>query len=100
MIDGHHGTSPLVVHANAGETIRLDASQSKDPDGDVIQFLWWQQLEIGTARLTIDNAESSIANVHILADAAGQKLHLVCEVSDQGNFHLKGYQRIIIDIKK
>ena len=98
MIDGHHGPSPLVVHAKAGKTIRLDASHSKDPDDDVIQFLWWQQQEIGTAKLAIDNAESGIAHVHIPADAAGQKLHLVCEVSDQGDFHLKRYQRIIIDI--
>ena len=96
MIDGHHGPSPLVIHAKAGETIRLDASHSKDPDGDAIQFLWWLQQEIGTAKLTIDDAESSIAKVHIPADAAGQKLHLICEVGDQGAFHLKGYQRIII----
>ena len=97
VIDGHHGPSPLVIHAKAGETIRLDASQSKDPDGNAIQFLWWQQPEIGTAKLTIDNAGSSIINVHIPADAVGQTLHLVCEVSDQGAFHLKGYQRIIIE---
>ena len=88
----------MVIHAKAGETIRLDASHSKDPDGDIIQFLWWQQPEIGTAKLTIDNAEGNMINVRIPADAAGQKLHLVCEVSDQGAFFLKGYQRIIIDI--
>ena len=98
VIDGHHGPSPLVIHAKAGETIRLDASQSKDPDGDAIEFLWWQQPEIGTVKLTIDDAKRSIANVRIPADAAGQKLHLVCEVSDQGAFQLKSYIRIIIDI--
>ena len=63
-----------------------------------VKTLWWQQPEIGTAKLTIDDAERSIANVRIPADAAGQKLHLVCEVSDQGAFQLKSYIRIIIDI--
>ena len=94
--NGHNGPSPLVIHAKAGETIRLDASKSKDPDGNPIQFLWWQQQEIGTAMLAIDDANKSIINVRIPADAAGQTLHLVCEVSDSGAFSLKSYQRIII----
>ena len=94
--NGHNGPSPLVIHAKAGETIRLDASKSKDPDGNPIQFLWWQQPEIGTAMLAIDDANKSIINVRIPADAAGQTLHLVCEVSDSGAFSLKSYQRIII----
>ena len=100
VIGGHHGPSPLVVHAKAGETISLDASRSEDPDGDAIRFLWWQQPEIGTAKLIVDDAERSMVKVRIPADAAGQKLHLICEVSDQGAFHLKSYVRIIIDIDK
>ena len=99
VINGHHGPSPLTIHAKADETIRLDASHSKDPDGDAIQFQWWQQPEIGTGKLTIDNTERSIINVHIPGDAAGQKLHLICEVSDQGSYHLKSYIRIIIDVE-
>ena len=100
VINGHYGPSPLVIQAKAGETIRLNASQSFDSDKDILGFLWWQQPEIGTAKLTINDAESSKAAVYIPADAAGQRLHLVCEVSDQGPFHLKGYQRIIMDIDK
>ena len=100
IVNGHKGPSSLVIQAKAGETIRLDASKSKDPDGDVIQFLWWQQPEIGTAKLTIDDTEKSVINVRIPADAAGQTLHLVCEVSDNGTYSLKSYQRIIIQIDK
>jgi hypothetical protein len=98
MVNGHKGPSPLVLHAKAGESIRLDASHSKDPDGDDIQFLWWQQKEIGTATLAIDNAEKGIINVSIPADAAGQTLHIVCEVSDHGSYHLKSYQRVIVTV--
>ncbi len=97
VVNGHKGPSPLVLKVKAGETIRLDASRSTDPDGDAIHFQWWQQKEIGTVELSIDNAESSMVNVCIPADAAGQKLHLVCEISDRGAFHLKSYIRIIID---
>ena len=96
VVNAHKGPSPLVFHAKAGETIRLDASYSKDPDGNTIHFLWWQQPEIGKSKLTIVDAERSIINIRIPVDAAGQTLHLVCEVSDDGANHLKSYQRIII----
>ena len=99
VIDGHQGPSPLVLQAKAGDTLRLDASLSKDPDGDTIHFLWWQQPEMGTDILTIDDAGKSVVNVRIPADAAGQTLHLVCEVQDDGAFSLKSYQRIIIQTK-
>ena len=100
MVNGHKGPSPLVIKAKAGETIRLDASKSTDPDKDVIQFQWWQQKEIGTATLTIDDAKKGVVHVRIPADAAGQTLHLICEVSDNSVNHLKTYQRIIIAVKQ
>ena len=98
VVNGHKGPSPLVIRAKAGKTIRLNASKSTDPDGNDIRFLWWQQPEIGTAKLAISDAEKSIVNFRIPDDAAGQSLHVVCEVSDQGPFNLTSYQRIIINI--
>ena len=97
IINGHRGPSPLVIHAKAGETVRLDASKSYDPDDDDTLENWWQQPEIGTA--TLDIQGSDVAEVHIPQDAAGQMLHVVCEVSDQGPFLLKGYQRVIIVVE-
>jgi hypothetical protein len=87
-----------VLQTKAGDTIRLDASGSSDPDNDAIGFQWWQQPEIGTAKLTIGDAEHAVTTVNVPADAKGQTLHLVCEVYDQGAFNLRSYQRIIIVI--
>ena len=99
VVNGHKGPSPLVLHTKAGETIRLDASQSSDPDFNTIDFQWWQQPEIGKAKLSIDDADKPIINLRIPSDAAGQTLHLICEVGDRGPFNLKAYQRIIIVIQ-
>jgi hypothetical protein len=99
VVNGHQGPSPLVIHAKAGETIRLDASQSSDPDFNAIVFLWWQQPEIGTTKLIIKDTENPIINLNIPTDAAGQTLHLICEVSDKGSY-LRSYQRIIISIER
>ena len=99
VVNGHQGPSPLTLQAKAGETIRLDASKSSDPDFNTIAFQWWQQPEIGTAKLSIEDAESAVVNLHIPTNATGQALHFICEVSDKGASNLKSYQRIIISIE-
>ena len=91
--------APLRISAKAGDTIRLDASKSFDPDGDALSFLWWQQPEIGTTKVTIDQPDQSIAIVRIPADTNGDTIHLICEVHDDGPFHLVAYRRVIIVIK-
>ena len=99
MVNGHQGPSPFVLHVKAGENLRLDASQSSDPDFNDIDFLWWQQPEIGHTQLTINDAKEPVINLSIPDDAAGQTLHVICEVSDRGDFYLKSYQRIILVIE-
>ena len=92
--------APLRIIAKAGDTIRLDASKSSDPDGDALSFLWWQQPEIGTTKVTIDQSDQSIATVRIPTDTKDDTIHLICEVHDDGPFHLVAYRRIIIAIKR
>ena len=99
---GNHNPEVVVrstfINTQAGKTIVLDASRSYDPDGDTLTFLWWQQPEIGGTKLTINDADQSKATIHIPADAQGKTLHVICEVHDNGPFHLVAYRRVIINI--
>ena len=81
-------------------TIRMDASKSFDPDGNSLRFLWWQQPEIGTTEVTIEQSDQSIAILRIPADTKGDTVHLICEVHDDSPFRLVAYRRIIIVIER
>ena len=99
---GNHNPQVVVkghIKVKAGKKVRLDASQSFDPDGDALIFHWWQQSEIGTEKVAINDAEAPVTTLQIPADAAGQTLHIICEVHDSGPFHLVDYQRVVVVVK-
>ena len=99
IINRQKGLQPVRLKAKAGKTIRLDASKSKDPDGDTLSFRWWQQPEIGTFKAIITQTDQPKTNIQIPADADKGELHLICEVHDDGPFRLPAYRRIIISIE-
>ncbi len=100
VINGCEGLQPIHIQAKAGESIRLDASSSVDPDGDRLNFLWWQQPELGKTKATIDLSNQPIAAIQIPSEATSDIIHIICEVHDEGPFHLVSYRRIIVEIRE
>ena len=99
IVNKQKGLQPVRIKAKVGKTIKLDASKSTDFDGDGLMFHWWQQPEIGTTKVTIDQSDQSIVTIHIPIDTTAQTFHIICEVHDNGPFHLVAYRRIIISIQ-
>ena len=100
VVNKQKGHRPVHIYAKAGDTVRLNASKSKDPDGDNLSFSWWQQPEIGMTKVVIEQSERPATEIRIPADAHHQTIHVICEVHDTGAFHLVSYRRVIIHIKK
>jgi hypothetical protein len=98
VVNNSKGLQPIHIQAKAGDTVCLDASRTTDPDGDALTFDWWQQSEIGTAMLALAPSDQPVITVTIPTDAAGQTIHLICEVHDNGPFHLVSYRRVIIHL--
>ena len=101
IVNGIKGLQPVVVKAVAGKTVKLNATQSYDPDNDQLKFHWWQQPEAGTYRqkISVHTTDSDCLEIAIPKDAQGKSLHFVCEVHDSGPFNLVSYRRIIIHVK-
>ena len=100
VVNGRKGIQPIHLTAKVGTTIRLDASKSKDADGDDLSFFWWQQQEIGNDKVIITNANKAKTDIRIPANAKkNSTIHIICEVHDNGLFRLVSYRRICLEIK-
>lgn len=100
VVNGRRGLAPVRLRCKAGKVLRLNASKSYDPEGDGLNFKWWQQEEIGSAGgAAISSPDSAVTSVYIPKDASGQQLHFICEVHDDGEFNLAGYRRVIVDVE-
>jgi len=89
----------LDLKGRAGDTISLSARGSTDPDGDALTYRWWQYEEADAydGTVAIENADHREATLTIPNDASdGKTIHIICEVTDDGNPPLTRYGRVIV----
>ncbi|MHC4353089.1 MAG: nucleoside hydrolase-like domain-containing protein [Planctomycetota bacterium] len=91
---------PLDLKVAPGKTVRLNAAESSDPDGDELRFNWWLYREVGThtgtANLNYDTRGEATVTFGRSA-RVGQTVHIICEVTDDGSPALTRYQRVIVE---
>ena len=67
-VNGHRGTAPIQMDVETGKPVLLDASQSKDPDGQPLHYDWFHYAEAGgsgvsLAAISITGADTAKAVV-------------------------------------
>jgi hypothetical protein len=90
------------LKAIPGETVKLSAKGTSDPDGDSLNIRWWQYEEADSygGSVEIQNSDKQISSFKVPADAKkGDNIHIVCEVTDNGAPQLTRYQRVVIEIE-
>ena len=93
-------TSGLNVSAAPGATVRITATAS-DPDKNALTIRWWQYTDAGTypGTVTFSSAESLDTSFVVPADAAaGQTIHALLQVTDNGSPALTRFQRVIVTV--
>ena len=114
-VNGQSGKAPIVIEAEVGKPLVLDASKSHDPDGQKLHYAWFHYAEAGAADgnlagVTIAGSDTSKAVV--TATTACRPLwlplgkpcsgsgtaHIILAVTDDGSPSLTSYRRIILKV--
>jgi len=119
VVNGDSGQEALLLSAKVGETLKLSAEGSKDPDGNQLSYHWFLYPEAGSAssqpvavndvqgRRGEDNlqapavltlGEATGSHTEVKALRAGSE-HLILAVTDNGTPSLTSYRRIIVNVK-
>jgi len=119
VVNGQSGTAPIFVEAVVGQPVVLDASQSRDPDGQALRYSWSHYGEAGAgdgrgfAEVNLVDAES--AQVIITATATCRPMwiqtttapcpaqgvaHIILSVTDNGSPSLTSYRRVVLDVRE
>ncbi len=109
------GTAPIVLDAEVGKPVVLDAGQSRDPDGQRLHYDWFVYGEAGTtgthaAAVTIAGGGTPKAVVTPTAACRPEWMaipgrcsgtgtaHVILAVTDEGSPRLTTYRRIILNV--
>jgi len=96
-------TTEAIMYLNVqpDQEVVLDASASTDPDGDSLNFQWYNYTGVTSYKgnIVISNPEKSKAIIKVPPDAGNEQIHIILEVTDINEItKLTSYRRIVIDV--
>jgi len=92
---------PLDRRVQPADRVTLSADGSSDPDGDALTFRWWRYDDVDTSTSAIDiaGADKRSGASFVVPDEPGKTIHVILEVTDDGNPPLTRYARVIVTIQ-
>jgi hypothetical protein len=115
VVNHEAGTAPIILDAEVGKPITLDASESHDPDKQALHYNWFHYPEAGSTGTNLsaitltgaDTAKVTITPTAIcrepwipnLVKCNGDGVaHIILAVTDDGLPRLTSYRRIILNV--
>jgi hypothetical protein len=100
VLNGDTTNHPLKINAKPGETIKLTAEGSHDPDGDALEARWFVYPEAGS--FSGDIKPSGLQSLTMSFTAPQVKepaaIHIVLELADNGSPRLRRYRRAVVTV--
>ncbi len=87
--------------AKSGETIKLSATGTYDPDEDKLSYHWFIYKEAGDYNGTTSIRNKNAKEASFIAPKVNQTrtIHIILEVKDNGEPNLYSYRRIIVTVE-
>lgn len=85
----------------SGETVKLSAAGTFDPDGNKVSYRWFNYKEAGNYNGTINIRNNTTNKASFIAPKVKQtrKIHIILEIKDNGEPILYSYRRIIVIVE-
>ena len=100
VCNGDDSRRVVEVKAKPGDEVKLSVAGSKDPDGDALGYCWWVYDEAShypRAGVELRGADRAEATLVVPRDT--MHLHVILEVTDDGEPPLTSYRRVVIRCK-
>ncbi|MEB2787017.1 nucleoside hydrolase-like domain-containing protein [Algoriphagus persicinus] len=102
ILNNDKSSEILKIKGKPGSMVNLDASDSKDPDNEVLNYHWFIYKEAGTygGEVALElEANGEKQRIKIPKDIGDKEIHVILEVIDTGTPNLTSYRRVIIRAK-
>jgi hypothetical protein len=101
VVNGVAGRELIQIRAAAGQTVRLSAEGSSDPDGNAIACRWFHYPEAGTYAGDVKLTGAGSERAELVAGKAAKPgtIHLILELRDNGEPALYAYRRVIVTVE-
>jgi len=100
ILNGNTGRGVLKLRVKPGADVELDGRGSSDPDGDTTRLSWsvYQEASSYKGDVSFEDKTSELTSVSVPQDASGQTIHIILQVSDDGQPSLTRYRRLILEV--
>lgn len=103
--EANHPPVVRLAHKNElsvkqGETVILDGSKSSDADNNNLNYKWIYYREAGSfaGSIKIENSDDAVATFVAPNVAKAKTIHVILQVTDNGEPALTRYQRVLIEV--
>jgi hypothetical protein len=101
VVNGDSTSKFVHIDTRAGAEVQLNATGTYDSESDELSYNWSLLPGFFNGQVEIKDHTKRKAQLVIPAEAAGQDLHVLLEVKDDGaGHHITTFRRVVIHVKK